>query len=193
MEIRPLAEGDLRFPFSCGNRDLDLYWTTHALPNAKKHLNSTYVAADGPRIQGFLTVVSSTLDVESTNKVLGKGTTPFPAPILLLARLAVQKTVQKSGVGKSLIRHTLRIAIDQSKRSGCCGVLVHPKADSVGYYKALGFSPLELAKPHGAAVSLPPALFLPIQDILAALPETATSSPTEGTGQGSNSSVSRSC
>jgi GNAT superfamily N-acetyltransferase len=55
----------------------------------------------------------------------------------------VDTRAQGLGIGKALLQHVLKIAVEQRDGIGCVGVVTDAKSDSVGFYKSLGFVALE--------------------------------------------------
>lgn len=169
-EIRPLLPEDDRSDFSCGQADLDRYFAHYAGINQfKLHLAITYVAVLRDRIAGFATVTVGTLERETLPDARSRRRLPrYPLPVLRLARLGVDTRAQGSGIGKALVAHVLRLALDQRDAFGCVGVVTDAKPDAHAFYAALGF--VELGEPrsgnmHGDTTPM----FLPIGVIAAAL------------------------
>ena len=73
VDIRPLAKGDDRTQFSCGQPDLDRFFEHYAGQNQfKLHLSVTYVATLHARIVGFATVSPTTIERETDTAELLK-------------------------------------------------------------------------------------------------------------------------
>lgn len=165
-EIRPLARDDDRSDFSCGQPDLDRFFEHYAGQNQfKLHLAVTYVAVVESRIVGFATVAASSLERDSVPNARQRRRLPsYPLPVLRLARLGVDTRAQGLGIGKALLRHVLRLAIEQRDRLGCVGVVTDAKAEAVGFYEGLGFVVLEgVGEGHLASGHQP--LFLGIETV----------------------------
>lgn len=145
VEIRPLARDDDRSGFSCGQADLDRFFEHYAGQNQfKLHLAVTFVAVVEARIVGFATVAASSLERASILGVRLRRRLPgYPLPVLRLARLGVDTRAQGLGIGKALLRHVLRIAVEQRDRLGCVGVVADVKPEVLGFYQSLGFLPIE--------------------------------------------------
>lgn len=170
VEIRPLARDDDRSAFTCGQADLDRFFEHYAGQNQfKLNLAVTYVALVGARIVGFATVAPSTVERASVPSArLRKRLPGYPLPVLRLARLGVDTRAQGLGIGKALLRHVLRLAIEQRERFGCVGVVTDAKPDAVTFYTGLGFQALEGVR-EGLLVSEPLPMFLGMETITAAL------------------------
>jgi GNAT superfamily N-acetyltransferase len=65
---------------------------------------------------------------------------PDPIPAVVLARLAVDKSEQGTGLGSALVSEAMRRAAQASRIVGARALLVHALDDAlVAYYEALGF------------------------------------------------------
>ena len=170
MEIRALRDTDDRTTFRSGDVDLDRFLARYAGQNQfRHHLGVTYVAPNGERIIGYVTVAASTLDAEYLSPSLRKKLPDYPLPVLRLARLAVDATSQGRGVGKALLRHTFRLAIEMSKQFGCVGMVVDAKPDAVPFYSRFGFVPIDAVEGRMESRPEPQAMFLALTLIRAAI------------------------
>jgi len=89
----------------------------------------------------------------------------YPLPILRLARLAVDQAGQGKGIALQLIRFVLNMALEQSEKTGCIGVLVDAKPGVVPFYEKLSFSVIEMDKGQSGSRPRPTPLFLGIKVI----------------------------
>jgi GNAT superfamily N-acetyltransferase len=167
-EIRRLRESDGRQGFSCGEPALDRWFHDYAGPNQfELHLAVTYVAVLGEHIVGFATVAPGSLERrELPSARLRRRLPDYPLPILRLARLGVAQQAQGSGIGRQLLRHVFRIALDQRDVIGCLGVVTDAKLSAVMFYELLGF--IRLVVREGALHGDPTPMFLDIHTIAAA-------------------------
>ena len=166
IEIRLLCTDDDRSTFSCGQPDLDRFFQHYAGQNQfKLHLAVTYVAAAESFILGFATVAASSLECTRLPSARLRRRLPgYPLPVLRLARLGVDTRAQGSGLGRALLRHVLRLALDQRDHLGCVGVVTDAKPDAIAFYAPFGFVPLEGVR-EGALHGDPTPMFLAISTI----------------------------
>lgn len=169
VNIRLLARDDDRSGFSCGQGDIDRFFEHYAGQNQfKLHLAVTYVAVMGKRIVGFATVSPSSLErARMPTARLRKRLPSYPIPVLRLARLGVDVRAHGLGIGKALLQHVLRLAMEQRDRFGCASVVTDAKPDAVPFYERLGFLALEGVR-EGQLASEPLAMFLGMETIAAA-------------------------
>jgi GNAT superfamily N-acetyltransferase len=164
-----LEPRDDRSEFHSGNIDLDRFFQRYAGQNQfRHHIGTTYVAVQGDRIVGFVTVSSGEMVAEKLAKSLRRRLPAYPLPILRLARLAVDTRFQGYGIGRLLLRAMLELALEIRDRIGCIGVVVDAKPDAIPFYSSLGFTPIDLISGTLGDRPEPIAMFLPIGQIAAA-------------------------
>src|SRR5438477_465338 len=99
IEIRALRPSDDRSAFESGDEDLDRFFRRYAGQNQfRHHLGVTYVAIDDGSILGFATVAARHVDIEDLPERARKKLPRYPLPVLGLARLAVDKSAQSTGL-----------------------------------------------------------------------------------------------
>jgi GNAT superfamily N-acetyltransferase len=150
--------------------DIDRFFEHYAGQNQfKLHLAVTYVALVDGRIAAFATVAPSSIErVSVPSARLRKRLPSYPLPVLRLARLGVDVRAQGLGIGKALLRHVLRLALEQRDRLGCVGVVTDAKPEAMAFYAALGFEVLDGVR-EGLLVSEPRPMFLGIETIAMSL------------------------
>ena len=169
VRVRRLEPRDDRTEFRSGNIDLDRFFLRYAGQNQfRHHIGTTYVAVQGDRIVGFVTVSSGEMVAENLAKSLRRRLPAYPLPILRLARLAVDERFQGHGIGRLLLRAMLTLALEMRDRLGCIGIVVDAKSDAVTFYSSLGFTPIDLISGALGDRPEPVAMFLPIGQIAAA-------------------------
>ena len=169
VRVRRLEPRDDRTEFRSGNIDLDRFFQRYAGQNQfRHHIGTTYVAVQGDRIVGFVTVSSGEMVAEKLAKSLRRRFPAYPLPILRLARLAVDERFQGHGIGRLLLRAMLTLALEMRDRLGCIGIVVDAKPDAVTFYSSLGFTPIDLISGALGDRPEPVVMFLPIRQIATA-------------------------
>ena len=170
VRVRRLELRDDRTGFRSGNIDLDRFFQRYAgLNQFRHHIGTTYVAVQGDRIVGFITVSSGEMVAEKLAKTLRRRLPAYPLPILRLARLAVDERFQGHGIGRLLLRAMLTLALEMRDRLGCIGVVVDAKPDAVTFYSSLGFTPIDLSSGALGDRPEPIAMFLSTRQIATAI------------------------
>jgi GNAT superfamily N-acetyltransferase len=167
--VRQLRESDDRSTFRSGHVDLDLFFQRYAGQNQfKLHIGTTYIAIDGTAIVGFATVASCSVEIVHVPKKLRKRLPSYPIPALRLARMAVSKGLQRSGIGALLMKKVFQIAHQQARKTGCAFVVVDAKPGAETYYERWGFEAVPTEAGELASKPTPKPMFLE----LGAIPKT---------------------
>lgn len=128
--------------FDCGHKALNTFIRLHALPGQRANISQTYVAVIGLTIVGYHTLVVGDVAYEEAPERLAKGLPRHPVPILLLARLAVDRTWKGKGLGAALVADAMRRTLQVADIAGVRALLVHAKDETAkGFYTHLGFEP----------------------------------------------------
>jgi predicted N-acetyltransferase YhbS len=88
----------------------------------------------------------------------------YDLPLILLARLAVDRRFAGRGLGHTLISEAFRISLRVADEVGCRCIITDAYQDRVAWYAQYGFVPIE-----GAAESGPQRMFLDIRTVRVAL------------------------
>ena len=103
--------------FSSGNDELDEWLLRHAA-NATGHGTRTYVVVDDrARVVGYFAVAPHLLRREDAPKAIARGASK-EIPAVLLAKLALDRSLQGQGLGSELLVFALRVILDASRRAG---------------------------------------------------------------------------
>jgi len=166
--IRRLEEQDEVARFDCGDEPLNNYLRRHAWANQQKSfIGVTYVAIDegAPRtVIGYFTLATASVPRESFPKNYVRGLPPYDLPLVLLARLAVDRRFTGKGLGHALISEAFKIAVRVADDVGCRCIITDAYRNRVDWYARYGFVALE-----GASESGPQRMFLDMRTIRMAL------------------------
>lgn len=164
VEIRALQPSDSRQAFRSGDEALDLFFHRYAGQNQfRHHIGTTYVAVDGERILGFVTVSPGSLDVDDLPS--GRKTPPYPVPILRVARLAVDASARGLGLGRALLRFAVELAERMMAELGCVGLVVDAKRGAEEFYERFGFVALEVIEGSTSQRPKPTPMFLALGSV----------------------------
>jgi GNAT superfamily N-acetyltransferase len=150
-----------RKSFDCGVEALNEYLRKYALQNQKKHISRTYVSTVGNKIVGYYSLAYGHVTPQETPHNISAGLPRYPIPVLLLARLAVDKTFHGKGLGASLLRDVLVKAPAAAEIAALRAVVVDAKDETAkAFYERFGFS---------SSPANPYHLFMMIDDIRASI------------------------
>jgi GNAT superfamily N-acetyltransferase len=140
--IEQLSNGHDRTAFDCGHALLNDWLKLRAGQYAKKDLARTYVAVrqGQPAVFGYYAISSHRVSYEALPPDQAKGLPRIDVPVILLGRLAVDRTVQGQGLGSLLLIDTLRRAQHISEQVGIRAVEVAAIDDAARrFYLKFGF------------------------------------------------------
>jgi GNAT superfamily N-acetyltransferase len=157
--IERLDRSHERGEFHCGQAQLDQF--LHALVGQyeKRKLGRTYVAVRPAqkRVDGYYTLASGAITFQHLPAKVAKKLPRHPVPVALLARLAVDQSMQGRGLGKILLMDALKRCLDLSCQLGIHAVEVDAiDQPARAFYEKFGFVPLRDNALH---------LYLPIATI----------------------------
>ena len=166
--IRRLEELDEVDRFDCGDEPLNHYLKRHAWLNQEKvSIGVSYVAVDeaAPRaVLGYFTLAMASVPRDAFPRKYVRGLPPYDLPLILLARLAVDRRFAGRGLGHGLISEALRVSLSVADEVGCRCIVTDAYPDRIGWYARYGFVPIE-----GAAKTGPQRMFLDLRTVRAAL------------------------
>lgn len=121
MTFRVEALGDQRLDsFDCGHEDLDDWLKRNAIA-ATGQGTRTYVLVsshdDDESVVGYFAVAPHLLAREVAPRSVGRGA-PAQIPAILLAKLALDRSVQGLGLGSELLEVALRTILDAARQAG---------------------------------------------------------------------------
>lgn len=154
-----LAKGHDRTTFDCGQVVLNEWFRDRAGQFDRRDLSRTFVATreNESTVLGYYAISSHRIVYEAVPKAEAKGLPNLDIPVVLIGRLAVDRSVQGQGLGALLLVDALRRSADISLQLGIRAVEVDALDDRArNFYVKFGFRPL-LDDPHH--------LFMPMHEI----------------------------
>lgn len=128
--------------FSCGVDPLDRYLHRFAWANQKAEAAQTYVAVSGNRVIGYYSLAVSQVTFEDAPERLAKGLARHPVPVMLLARLAVDRAWHGRRLGAGLLRDAVLRTLQAANIAGIRALVVHAKDDAARrFYERFDFLP----------------------------------------------------
>ena len=149
LRPQPLRHDHPVQEFDCGDEALNRFLAKFALASERSHASRTYVALHAGEIAGYYSLSVTSVEYEQGSARLKKGLARHPIPMVLLARLAVDRQFQNRGLGAELLRDACLRAIAVSGQVGVRGVLVHAKHGAARrFYERFDFEPLPGSESH---------------------------------------------
>jgi len=138
--IEKLRPGHPIEGFDCGRHELNQYLLRYAWTNQQAGAAQTYLGFSGDAVVGYYTLAVGHVSREEAPERLTKGLARHPVPIMLLARLAVDRRWQGQGVGKALLRDAMLRTLQAADIAGIRAFAVHAKdAEAVNFYQKFDF------------------------------------------------------
>lgn len=141
--IEKLKREHLLDGFDCGKEDLNRFLKQQAWANQQAHSAQTYVLAKDLVVRGYYSLAAGSVSHDDATERIRKGQARHPIPVILLARLAVDKPLQKGkGIGAALLKDALLRTANAADTVGARALLVHAKDDEAkGFYEHFDFEP----------------------------------------------------
>ncbi|HEV2102361.1 MAG TPA: GNAT family N-acetyltransferase [Candidatus Acidoferrum sp.] len=127
--------------FDCGREELNRYLIRFTWQNQLAGAAKTYVGIAGLLV-GYYTLAVGQVALDEAPVRLTKGLAKHPIPIMLLARLAVDRRWQGKGVGKALLRDSMQRTLHAAEIAGIRAFAVHAKDEEAKlFYQHFNFVP----------------------------------------------------
>lgn len=160
MAPEPLAARHELHTFNSGVDSLDQWLKRRALKNQASGASRTFVACDGDRVLAYYALASSAVVVDAAPGRFRRNM-PDPIPVVVLARLAVDCSLQGAGLGRALVKNAAQRVLQAADVIGIRGMVVHALSmEAKAFYERVGFDPSPLD---------PMILMVTLDDLIAAM------------------------
>ncbi len=160
MAPEPLAVRHELHAFNSGVDSLDQWLKRRALKNQASGASRTFVACDGDRVLAYYALASSAVVVDAAPGRFRRNM-PDPIPVVVLARLAVDCSLQGAGLGRALVKNAAQRVLQAADVIGIRGMVVHALSmEAKAFYERVGFDPSPLD---------PMILMVTLDDLIAAM------------------------
>ncbi|MCP1197971.1 GNAT family N-acetyltransferase [Notoacmeibacter sp. MSK16QG-6] len=167
MRLRPPAPFDASHDvahFFSGEEPLDHWLKERALGNQRDRFTRTFVVADqSKRVVGYYSLSAGVILRKELPRRLAIHGSPTTIPVALLARLAVDLSMQGKGLGRALLADAIRKILLAAENVAFRAIMVDALNDQArSFYLRLGFVETRFD---------PLKLVLPLQDAIQSLNE----------------------
>lgn len=143
-KVEPLSSHHLQDEFDRGEKLMNQWLRENALDADRRNTARTYVVCEGRRVLAYYAISAGSV---RASKLPGDfGDMPkHPIPVFLLARLAVDKSLQGRGYGRALVRDAIVRSLAANREvAGVCLMVEVLNQRVKDFYRSLGFlgSPL---------------------------------------------------
>lgn len=143
--VGPLGSHHRVDRFDCGREQLDRWLRAYAGQGQRRDTARTFVVChtDESEVVGYYTLVASQVEHDEATSDVRRGVSRhFPIRVCLIARLAVARTEQGAGLGRSLLVDAVRRTGRAARSVAMRAVLVHAlDEDAAAFYARFGFQP----------------------------------------------------
>jgi len=144
--------------FDCGKAELNRFLSRFAFASHRAHTAQTYVVCRGLRVVAYYSLTVGQANHANAPARIAQGIASHPIPLMILARLAVDKNEQGHGLGAALLKDALLRSAKAADITGIRALFVHAKDDEASaFYEHFNFRPSPTDPHH---------LFLLMKDIL---------------------------
>ena len=135
--------------FNCGKPPLDRWLVRHALANQRLESSRTFVVCpedDHQRVVAYYSLTVASILHDRAPESVAAGMPPYPIPVMLLARLAVDEEFRPPhrtlGIGSGLLADSLVRTVRVADEVGIRAMLVDALDDeAAAWYRRFGFDP----------------------------------------------------
>ncbi len=129
-------------PFDCGKEELNRFLKRFALVSQRANSAQTYVTTRSAVVVGYHSLAVGTAEHRVVPERVAKGLARHPIPIMILARLAVDRREHGRGIGKALLKDALKRTAQAADIAGIRAIFVSAKDDDArAFYEHFNFDP----------------------------------------------------
>jgi len=142
--------------FDSGRPVLDDWLRQRAVRNDSTGASRTYVVCEAAKVVGYYCLTNGSVEHRQVPGRVRRNM-PDPIPVMLIGRLAIDKTQQGKGIGRALLKDAILRTLKAARIAGIRVLLVHAlDEEAAGFYAHNGFlvspiDPLVLMLPLNAA------------------------------------------
>lgn len=127
--------------FDCGNESLNKWLDEHSLQAMRSKSANTYVVVIENKVVAYYSLAAGEVARTNSPERLAKGLGKHPVPVIVLARLAVDRRLQGAGLGSLLLQDAIKRAILTSELVGARALITHAiDKQAHEFYNHFGFA-----------------------------------------------------
>ncbi len=161
-QVEKLTRNHQLRTFKSGKHPLDLFLKRYALKNQEADSSQTYVVQRNGPVVGYYSLTVGSVDRQDCPPGITAEMPPgYPIPVILLARLAVDRTEQGRGLGSALLKDAFYRIASAAQIVGARAILVHAiDTEAKAFYEHFNFEEFPAGTLH---------LMLSLKDVRAAI------------------------
>lgn len=144
FKLEPIKKHHRRETFDCGDPAINEFLKKFARQNDERDIAKTFVAVDAEqKVLGYYSVSAASLEFSGLPGAVAAQLPRYPVPAARIGRLAVDRSVQDSGLGARLLIDALKRIYLSSGQVAVKVVLVDALNEPArAFYEHFGFIPL---------------------------------------------------
>lgn len=128
--------------FDCGKAELNRFLHRFAFVNQRANTAQTYVVCRGTQVVGYYSLTVGQADHRDAPTRISQGIARHPIPLMILARLAVDRREQGKRLGAALLKDALLRCAAAADIAGIRALFVHAKdEEATAFYRHFNFQP----------------------------------------------------
>lgn len=136
----PLDSTHVLDGFNCGKSTLNDWLLRHARQAQASGSAKTFVVCADNRVVGYFSLTVGQVDTFEAPERIRKGMGQYPIPVVILARLAVDRLYQGRSIGVGMLQDVIRRTLLIAEQAGIRALLTHPiDAEAEAFYQRFGF------------------------------------------------------
>jgi GNAT superfamily N-acetyltransferase len=145
--VEPLSPTHATAGFDCGSQAQSDWLVDHSLQAHRSGLSRVYVVRDldqvDGRVVGYYALAAGSVAPADASRRLMQGAGRYHQPVVILARLGVDLSAQRAGLGRALVVDALRRIAVAAEVIGVRAVLIHCESDAARdfYLRLAKFEP----------------------------------------------------
>ena len=129
-------------PFDCGKEELNRFLKRFALANQRANSAQTYVTTRDAVVIGYYSLAVGAAEHRFVPPRVAKGLARHPIPVMVLARLAVDRSEHGQGIGNALLKDALIRTAQAADIAGIRALFVVAKDDAARtFHEHFNFDP----------------------------------------------------
>jgi GNAT superfamily N-acetyltransferase len=127
--------------FDCGSEAQTTWLRKHALQAHRTDSSKVRVVTriGDARVIGYYALAAGSVEVANAPARVAKGMARYPVPVVILARLGVDRSEQGHGLGRALLKDVLLRVVAAAEVIGARALLIHCEEEAArAFYQHLG-------------------------------------------------------
>jgi ribosomal protein S18 acetylase RimI-like enzyme len=155
--------------FDCGHKVINDFVARSLRQQTQRNLSVAYVLTENDDLfVGFCTLMSASI-TKSELAATQPPSLPGAVPVTKLAMLGVALTHARQGYGRQLLRHAIRVTVENANAIGSYGLYLDADNEAYDFYIKLAFVPLKARQTPN-----PTPMFLPLETARQAIASVTT-------------------